>query len=407
MRYLFIVQGEGRGHMTQAITLRNMLVQQGHEVVEVLVGTSPNRIIPEFFQQKIKTNICTFSSPNFSPTPKNKRSSTIKSVLFNFPRLHLYLKSMLFIRDRIKLHQPDRVINFYEVLGGLTYSFFGLTPPMICIAHQYILMHKDFKFPNKRKSEIAGLLFFTRLTCLGAKKVLALSFGNFTNFDDGIFEVVPPLLREEVLNATPTKGNFILGYLLNPHFEQEIRTWHQEHPEHALRFFWDNKLVRENVTTVDPTLSFHKLNDVEFINNMKSCKAYATTGGFESICEALYLQKPVLMVPAHIEQECNVVDAMNVGAGVNDTEFNLMNLIQFAPHYRPNYNFKNWTLGAEDTFLHLLTTPIAKSASIDRNYSYVWIKALFMDDMYINNESSFLETVAKSQSGYDVSFVNS
>lgn len=49
---------------------------------------------------------------------------------------------------------------------------------------------------------------------------------------------------------------------------------------------------------------------------MAGCKAYASTAGFESICEAMYLGKPVLMVPAHIEQDCNAYDAMKAGAGI-------------------------------------------------------------------------------------------
>ena len=44
MKFLFIVQGEGRGHFTQAITLEEMLLRNGHEVVEVLVGKSSTRI---------------------------------------------------------------------------------------------------------------------------------------------------------------------------------------------------------------------------------------------------------------------------------------------------------------------------------------------------------------------------
>ena len=32
MKFLFIVQGEGRGHLTQAITLENILLRNGHEV---------------------------------------------------------------------------------------------------------------------------------------------------------------------------------------------------------------------------------------------------------------------------------------------------------------------------------------------------------------------------------------
>ena len=33
MKFLFIVQGEGRGNLTQAITLEDMLLRIGHEVV--------------------------------------------------------------------------------------------------------------------------------------------------------------------------------------------------------------------------------------------------------------------------------------------------------------------------------------------------------------------------------------
>ena len=53
MKFLFIVQGEGRGHLTQAITLEDMLQRNGHEVVEVLVGKSSSRTLPGFFNRSI------------------------------------------------------------------------------------------------------------------------------------------------------------------------------------------------------------------------------------------------------------------------------------------------------------------------------------------------------------------
>ena len=40
MKFLFIVQGEGRGHFTQALAMEEMLLRNGHEVVEILVGKS-------------------------------------------------------------------------------------------------------------------------------------------------------------------------------------------------------------------------------------------------------------------------------------------------------------------------------------------------------------------------------
>lgn len=36
MKILFIIQGEGRGHLTQALSLRQKLMAEGHEIVGVL-----------------------------------------------------------------------------------------------------------------------------------------------------------------------------------------------------------------------------------------------------------------------------------------------------------------------------------------------------------------------------------
>ena len=53
MKILFIIQGEGRGHLTQALSLRGKLTDEGHLVVGVLVGKSPARKLPSFFTEKI------------------------------------------------------------------------------------------------------------------------------------------------------------------------------------------------------------------------------------------------------------------------------------------------------------------------------------------------------------------
>ena len=77
---------------------------------------------------------------------------------------------------------------------------------------------------------------------------------------------------------------------------------------------------------------------------MAGCRAYATTAGFESICEAMYLGKPVLMVPAHIEQDCNAHDAMRAGAGIISDSFDLKPLLRFAGTYSPNRTFVRWAV---------------------------------------------------------------
>ena len=58
MKILFVIQGEGRGHLTQALSLRQKLADEGHEIVGVLVGKSPARRLPGFFSEKIGGLVC-------------------------------------------------------------------------------------------------------------------------------------------------------------------------------------------------------------------------------------------------------------------------------------------------------------------------------------------------------------
>ena len=159
MRILFIVQGEGRGHLTQAMTMEAMLRRNGHEVVEVLVGKSGARSLPDFFSRSMDTPIRLFDSPNFLPTPSNKRSNLTRSVAYNIFKTPTYMKSILFIRSRIIQTKADLVVNFYELLTGLTYLLFRPQVPQVSIGHQYLFLHSGFEFP--KGSPVS--LFFLRM----------------------------------------------------------------------------------------------------------------------------------------------------------------------------------------------------------------------------------------------------
>lgn len=123
MKILFIVQGEGRGHLTQAISMEKLLRSNGHEVVEVLVGKSESRRLPGFFIRNIQAPVKQFISPNFLPTHANKRVNLTRSILYNLLKVPEYAESICYINRHIKETGAELVINFYELLTGLTYFF--------------------------------------------------------------------------------------------------------------------------------------------------------------------------------------------------------------------------------------------------------------------------------------------
>lgn len=370
MKFLFIVQGEGRGHLTQAITLEEILRRNGHEVVEVLVGKSSSRRLPGFFNRSIHAPVKRFTSPNFLPTPANKRVSLVRSVAYNLMKIPTYINSINYIRKRINAGGVDMVINFYELLTGLTYFLFHISVPQVCIGHQYLFLHKDFKFPKVDKTSLALLKFFTVLTALGAKERLALSFRCMQDDVKNRIRVIPPLLRKEVILNEPYTGDYIHGYMVNSGFGENVIKWHKKHPATPLRFFWD-KWEEEPVKKIDNTLSFFQLDDVEFLRQMAGCKAYASTAGFESVCEAMYLGKPIMMVPAHVEQDCNAFDAVRNGAGIVSSDFDLQRLLDFAESYQPKREFMYWVQGGEYTLLNLLENDSSHYQQVSFNDMYL------------------------------------
>lgn len=385
MKVLFVVQGEGRGHLTQAIAMEDLLRREGHEVVEVLVGKSDARHLPGFFNRSIHAPVKRFLSPNFLPTPANKRAHLTRSVVYNVLRLPTYLRSIVYIRRRIRESGADLVINFYELLTGLTYLLLRPSVPQVSIGHQYLFLHRDFEFPpfaapigmpDRNRVEgpgaelrtlcrrislfplyvaysasMASLRLFTRITAIGAKAKLALSFREMPDDEEAGIHVVPPLLRREVLNCKGTPGDYLHGYMVNAGFGENVMQWHQAHPDVPLHFFWDKKDVEE-VYRVDDTLTFHQLDDIEFLRYMSGCRAYATTAGFESVCEAMLLGKPLLMVPAHIEQDCNAHDAARTGAGIVSDDFDLGRLLEFSERYTPNPAFAQWVASCGTRIIH-------------------------------------------------------
>ncbi len=354
MRYFFVIQGEGRGHLTQAISLKQMLEKNGHEVVGVMVGVSKKRKLPEYFKNKIELDIMQFQSPNFMPAPKDKKPFLPASIIYNLLLIPVYIESILKIRNTINALQPDVVVNFYELLCGLTYGIFNPQALMVNIAHQYYFLTPNFEYKGNKPIQFKLLNFYSRFTTLNSTKILAMSFRNETLDLEQNISIVPPLLRREVLSMKQQTGEYIHGYILNNAYVTELINWSKNNVNVPLHFFWDKKNA-PSVTNISDSLTLHTLDDQKFLTYMAGAKAYATTAGFESVCEAMYLQKPVLMVPTHIEQDCNAIDAEMSGAGIKNDEFAIDKLLEFSPKYKPSNEFKYWILCAESVFLSELT----------------------------------------------------
>ena len=53
LNVVFVVQGDGRGNMTQAIALAAILRDAGHIVTKAMIGRSVHRLTPTYFAESI------------------------------------------------------------------------------------------------------------------------------------------------------------------------------------------------------------------------------------------------------------------------------------------------------------------------------------------------------------------
>jgi hypothetical protein len=96
---------------------------------------------------------------------------------------------------------------------------------------------------------------------------------------------------------------------------------------------------------------------------MASCRAVMCTAGFESVCEAAFLGKPVLMVPLdhHHEQRLNALDAERAGVAVGYPSFDLDALSRL-PERADTEWFRAWCLEADVWLLDVLERIVGSAA---------------------------------------------
>ncbi|MBO0948276.1 glycosyltransferase family protein [Fibrella forsythiae] len=357
MRFLFVIQGEGRGHLTQAISLAQILQAAGHSVVRAMVGLADRRPIPAFFAEQFPAPYTPLTTPELVYCPTTNCLNLGATLRRAVTQLGTFRSSMRQLNQVIEQERPDVVINFFELLCGLTYAFHKPAVPVISVAHQFMALHPDFLFPAKKRLDKASFLALVRLNAIGSSELLGLSFDQQSDVPERRLRVVPPLLRSEVMTLKPTNESFFLAYTTQAGLRSVVYGAHHQQPGQSLRYYHAG--VGNPEEQVDDTLTECKLDGQRYLTDMARCNAVITTAGFESVCEAMYLGKPVLMMPQpnHYEQACNALDGQRAGAGIASDTFDLPRLIGYLSEHdtKANKRFRQWQSRVSGLFLASLS----------------------------------------------------
>lgn len=329
--------------MTQALAAQEALLDAGHGIAGIFLGTSELRPVPDFFRERATVEVETFEAPMLVPGGDGRGMSPLATALHNLRRIPRYVASGLFLARRLREEDPDVVLNFFDLVSGFVCGLFRPGRRRLVVGHHFLFDHPDFPRPDAGLPGWWGLRTLTAFTAMGADRRIALSFRP-DDHPRGDTAVLPPLLRSAILEAKPEEGNHLLVYLLNPGYAAELQAWHREHRDVRVEAFWD-RADAPGTLEVHENLRVHRLDDRDFVELLRSCRGLATTAGFESVCEAMYLGKPVLAVPTegHVEQRCNALDAVRAGAGIQGDRFALDALLEYLPEHRKvGEEYRRW-----------------------------------------------------------------
>ena len=305
MKALFLVNGTGMGHITQTFALVELFAQHGVPLTPVAVmvtNCAPPKLA--LLREYYRCPVVEAPALRFHTNAAGEISPwrTAWGSLCDLGDCH---RSVARLHALVTETKPDVVINFYEALSGLYHLRYRAAPPWISIAHQYMVHHPSYLKYARFHPQRQVLKLLTRLTGFGSQLRVALSFYPATS--SGNLLVTAPLLRQNVLAATPQTGDQLLCYLNNGTHLPKLIHYCQRHPGQRVRCFCPDR-----PPTVPANLEMHRPDLACYIEELIGCRGLIATSGFESVAEAAVLDKPTVVIPLknHLEQELNARDAL-------------------------------------------------------------------------------------------------
>lgn len=341
MKIMFIVQGEGRGHMTEALALKELYEEHGHEICCVIVGRNKKGSVPSFFKNSFKCQVIETASPYFVMN-KDQGVSLWKTVIKNSYSLWKFVITFFRIGSQIRTHQPDVIINFFEPIFGVYRLFGGVCKKSYAIGHQFMFLHPSYISNKDPKNRFSMFLIkqCTRLIGVRSDKI-ALSITDEMPIS-GI-TIVPPILRKAIFDKTEdiSHEGFILLYALGKGFVERLLC---ERPASRIEVFTQKFWPSDYPTLSVGNITLNQLDGEKFLHYMRRSDMVVCTAGFEAASEAAYLGKNVIMIPIpnHIEQHYNAWDFQIAGLAIMRKNFDNLNLADTNLNPQAIATFRIW-----------------------------------------------------------------
>ena len=293
---LYGVNGEGAGHSTRAKEVLAHLRDQGHTLHVASFDRGMRNLSGPFEVTEIF---------GFRFAYVNNRVRYKRTLAKNLVTMRQAAKSVHKLKELIADWKIGLIITDFEPLSCHVGHRMGL--PVISIDNQHCLTNAVVSYPRQYRRDAAAAKLVTRLMTPHADAYLVISFFTAPLKKRNTF-LFPPLLRQEILEATPTEGEHVLVYVTSPAPALAKTLSAVRGSFIAYGFGRDGK--EANVVYKKPSLD-------GFMRDLTSAKAVVANSGFSLVTEALQLGKPYLAVPVkhQFEQIFNAYWLQKMGYG--------------------------------------------------------------------------------------------
>ncbi len=293
---LYGVNGEGAGHSTRSKEVIRHLQSQGHTV----------RVASFDRGMKNLSDVCEVTEIfGLRFAYANNRVRYNRTVAKNLLTARQAVASTKRLSHLIEDCAIDVIITDFEPLT--CHVGHRKRIPIISIDNQHTLTNTDVTYPKQYRRDAAAAKLVCRMMTPRADAYLATTFFTPRVTKKNTY-LVPPILREEIINARPTEGEHVLVYVTSP-----------------------APALAKLLTSVrcsfvgygfgragqDGNVLFKKPSMDGFMQGLIAAKAVIANAGFSLVTEALHLAKPYLAVPvAHqFEQVFNAYYLQQMGYG--------------------------------------------------------------------------------------------
>jgi uncharacterized protein (TIGR00661 family) len=311
--------------------------------------------------RNLKEDFRVFETEGLTIASEDNQVSIVRTFTENLKRLPEGHRKLQQLKNELfKEFQPDVVITDFEPMTAYLANRYDV--PLITIDNQHRMRYMEFDCPPGSEADRHITKTIIRAMVPKPDVSLVITFVEGPTTNDRTF-LFPPILRQAVLDKTPTRGDHILVYVTSG-FETLLDELQEFQREEFLVYGYDR-------SDSSGPLHFRPFSRDGFLDDLASAKAVIATAGFTLISEALYLRKPYCALPmeGQFEQELNAYMLGGLGYGKNAVELDGELLGDFLYHI-PDYAraVANYPAADNSAITQKLDELLADNGALAREY---------------------------------------